>query len=98
MRVSLQIVSAPAPFDTVEAELAKDIWDVRHIPGVRYTANQSNHLLNFTVVPSPFRAVTKRYIRFMLTQRSQHDCARRIRYLQLFFDFFIGRYPYATTL
>jgi integrase len=93
MTASLQVVSPSAPVDPGEAEFAKDIWDVRHIPGVLYTAHQSSHLLNFTGVPSPFRAVTKRYIRFMLTQHSQHDCARRLRYILIFLEFFTARYP-----
>lgn len=94
----LRAISAPIPHDPVEAIFAMDIWDVRHMPGVRYTAHQSNHLLNFTVISSPFRSLVKRYIRFMLTQRSHKDCARRIRYLQIFFDFFTSRFPLITTL
>jgi hypothetical protein len=98
MSVPFQMISASVPFDGVEAEFAKDIWDARVIPGVRYDVRQSSYFLNFTVIPSSFRAVTKRYIRFMLTRYSQHDCYRRLRYLQLFFAFFTVQHPEATTL
>jgi hypothetical protein len=35
---------APLPYDVdpVEAELTKDIWDVRNIPGARYAAHKSD--------------------------------------------------------
>jgi integrase len=98
MSVMLQVLPAAAHLDAFEEELAKDIWDVRHLPGVRYAAHKSSHLLNFTKIPEPFRPVTKRYVKFCLTQHSQSDCGRRLRYLQLFFEFFCARYPTALTL
>ncbi len=98
MTASLQVVSPSAQVDLGEAEFAKDIWDVRNIPGAHYAAHLSNHLLNFTGVPSPFRAVTKRYIRLRLTQHSQQDCSQRLRYVQLFLEFFTARYSGKDTL
>ncbi len=79
--------------DPVEAEFAKDIWDVRKIPGVRYSAHRSDHLLNFTKVPQPFRALTKRYIQLLLIRRSHVFCDIVLRWLRFFLDFYVPRYP-----
>lgn len=79
--------------DRVEEELAKDIWDVRFIPGARYMAHRSEYRLNFSGIPEPFRAIVKRYLRFLVIQRSHNKCAAAIRHLRLFVDFFRQRYP-----
>jgi integrase len=79
--------------DRVEEELAKDIWDVRFIPGSRYPAHRSEYRLNFSALPEPFRAIVKRYLRFIVTQRSHNKCAAAIRHLRLFVGFFTARYP-----
>ena len=84
--------------DPVEIEFTKDIWDVRNIPGAHYAAHRSEHLLNFTRVPTTFRPALKRYLRLMITRRSLVDCAKRILYVRLFLDFFVSRYPSACTL
>jgi integrase len=84
--------------DPVEIEFTKDIWDVRNMPGARYAAHRSDHLLNFTLVPAAFRPALKRYIRLMITHRSLSNCAKRISYVRLFLDFFVSRYPSASTL
>jgi site-specific recombinase XerD len=83
----------PVNQDRVEEEFAKDIWDVRFIPGARYPAHRSEYRLNFTGIPDPFRALIKRYLRFLITQRSQQWCARTIRWLELFVHFFLTTYP-----
>jgi integrase len=93
-----QIVALSALSDPVETELSKDLWDVRNIPGVRFIAHHSNYLLNFTCIPLSFRAVTKRYIRWSLIQHAQKDCYRRLRYIQIFLEFFLARYPEVETL
>lgn len=82
--------------DPVEAELTKDIWDVRNIPGTRYAAHRSDHLLNFTLVPAPFCPVLKRYIRLLIAQNySLSECSSRLRFLRLFLNFYLQRYPSA---
>ena len=81
--------------DRVEEEMAKDIWDVRFIPGARYPAHRSEYRLNFSALPEPFRAIIKRYLRFLVTQRSHNKCAAAIRHLRLFVDFFRVKYPHA---
>src|SRR6266567_7934241 len=80
--------------DRVEEEMAKDIWDVRFIPGARYPAHRSEYRLNFTALPEPFRAIIKRYLRFLIMQRSHNKCAAAIRHLRLFVDFFRAKYPH----
>lgn len=79
--------------DPVEAEFAKDVWDVRKLPGVRYSAHRSDHLLNFTKVPEPFRQSTKRYVKLLLTRRSYSQCTNVLRYLRFFLDFYVQRQP-----
>ena len=53
----MHVLSAPYQSDPIEAELAKDIWDARKIPGVRYPAHRSDHLINFTSIPMHVRPV-----------------------------------------
>jgi hypothetical protein len=65
MSSPLHLVAVPQG-DPVEEEFAKDIWDVRCIPGARYPAHMSQHLLNFTHIPAAFRPPTKRFIKFRL--------------------------------
>jgi site-specific recombinase XerD len=98
MTASLHMVSASPQFDAVEAELAKDIWDVRLLPGVRYTAHSSNHLLNFTPVPTPFRQTVKQYLKFLLTQKSHSHCAQQLHHVRLFLQFFVELRPEARNL
>lgn len=92
----MRVASLPYDLDPVEAELTKDIWDVRNIPGARYAAHKSDHLLNFTLAPALFRPLLKRYIRLLIAQNySLSECARRLRFLRLFLDFYLQRYPSA---
>lgn len=93
MTTYLRAVSAPLQFDVVEAELAKDIWDARCLPGARYPAHKSDYLINFTTLPLPFRHIMKRYIRLRMTQLSWAECALSIRYVRLFLDFYLARCP-----
>ena len=94
----LHIVFASSLPDPVEIEFTKDVWDARNIPGARYAAHRSDHLLNFTPVPPAFRPAAKRYLKLMITRHSVSDCARRIRYTRLFLDFFVSYYPSASNL
>src|SRR5262249_9729400 len=88
------LLSLPSQLDPVESEFAKDVWDVRCIPGARYAAHQSNHLLNFTSIPTPFRHVVKRYLKFLLIQeQSQSHCTSQLRYIRQFLEFFVELRP-----
>lgn len=93
MTASLHTVSASPQFDAVEAELAKDIWDIHHLPGARYAAHRSDYLLNFTSVPAPFRQTVKQYLRFLLTQKSLSHCTTQLRHIRLFLEFFVKLRP-----
>jgi len=95
MSSSLHLVSAPSLPDPVEAELAKDIWDVRRLPGVRYAQHRSDHLLNFTHAPLLFRPVLKRYFRLQITRYSFSECSGRLRSLRLFLEFYLTLHPTA---
>jgi len=95
MTSSSHALPSPSQSDPVETELAKDIWDVRNLPGVRYSAHSCDHLINFTQVPLPFRPVLKRYMRLMITRCSLQNCALRVRHVRLFLDFYLSRYPSA---
>ncbi len=86
-------MSTHASLDTVEAECAKDVWDIRHFPGVRYMAHASRYLLDFTLIPTPFRALVKQYLKFLLTHHSYSACYRTLRYVRLFLEFFTHLYP-----
>jgi hypothetical protein len=79
MSLTYHLPSALPQVDPVEDELNKDIWDVRLLPGVRYPAHRSDHLLNFTSVPTPFRQTVKQYLRFLLTHQSLSHCVTQMR-------------------
>jgi integrase len=83
--------------DPIEAEFAKDIWDVRHLPGVRFNQHQSQYLLSFTQLPLVFRPLVKGYLKFLLTQRSLSSGMKRLQYLTSFTQFFHKAYPQAYT-
>jgi len=77
-----------SPLERAEAELAKDIWDFRCIPGARYSDHYSNYLLNFTPVPALFRPVVKHYFRFRLTKWGLMYCSSHLISLKRFLTFF----------
>lgn len=97
MSSELHLVAAPQ-VDPVGGEFAKDIWDVRRIPGSRYSAHMSHHLLNFTHISAAFRPTTKRYIKFRLIQRSQSHCSAGLRYIRYFLEFYAASHPMAVDL
>ena len=102
-RTSLKVVAGTVAFSPehqAEAEFAKDIWDVRNVAGARYTDHRSDHLLNFTSIPSVFRPVVKQYLRFKLTvqQRSLSDCNKHRQNLQEFLLFYVERAAEGFTL
>lgn len=85
----------PAQLELLETELAKDIWDVRNIPGARYSDHRSEHLVNFTRIPAAFRGVVKQYIKFRLVtqNRSLVHCTDMLRHIQEFLSFFASKHP-----
>jgi hypothetical protein len=87
-----------SPIEPIEQEFEKDVWDVRRIPGVKYSAHRSDNTLNFTQIPPAFRAEVKRYLRFRLIQRSFSECSSALRHIRTFLVFFVASHPTATNL
>ena len=77
-----------SPLHLAEREFAKDIWDVRAIPGAQYMEYSSNHLLNFTSIPLPFRPVVKHYLRYLISSDlGQSACKATLRGIRTFLHF-----------
>jgi integrase len=94
--VGTAALSPSAPF---EAEFAKDRWDARNIPGVRYAPHGENYHINFTGVPEPFRQLVKDYVKFLLASGlAAKTLGESALYLGRFFTFFTQRYPEARGL
>ena len=51
-----------APLDQLTEEFAKDKWDARLIPGLRYAPHTTNYYIDFQRIPALFRPVVKEYI------------------------------------
>ena len=91
--------SALAPLEQLTEEFAKDKWDARLIPGLRYAPHTTNYYIDFQRIPDIFRPVVKEYIKHRLaadvTVATLH---RGTYYLGNFLTFFIQRYPHTQTL
>ncbi len=74
-------------------EFEKDIWDVRRIPGARFTDNSSSYQLSFPDIPTPYRQLAKKYLKVRIGRCSQSQCKCDLLALRLFFKFIHGKYP-----
>lgn len=78
------------------SETEKDIWNVRKL-GIDYNKSSATDCtLNFNIVPSPFRALIKRYIknRVLLQESlSWGSAIQNIAKLPVFFNFIHNKYP-----
>jgi integrase len=91
--------AALSPSASLEMELARDRWDARNIPGLRYAPHRNAHYIIFSDVPGTFRPVVKEYVRFLLAAgRAAKTLAENAFYLGHFFAFFSQCYPGASTL
>jgi integrase len=91
--------AALSPSASLEMEFARDRWDARNIPGLRYAPHRNAHYIIFSGVPDTFRPVVKEYVRFLLAAgRAAKTLAENAFYLGHFFAFFSQRYPGASTL
>jgi integrase len=91
--------SALSPSEQLEAELARNRWDARNIPGLRYAPHDTRYYVDFRQVPEVFRSAVKDYIRLKLVGgRSATTLNNNVRYLGHFFTFFLHQYPSACTL
>ncbi len=83
----------------IEEEFAKDRWDARHIPGLRYARHTGEYHINFGGIAEPFCSWVKDYARFLIAaDRAVKTIATQVRYLRQFFSFFSQRYPQARSL
>ena len=87
-----QLYSFFANFYDTREETAKDIWDVRKIPGAKITENKSAYLLDFNKIPIPFRSLAKRYLKFRVTIFSHGQGRTDLMSLRLFLRFLHERY------
>src|SRR2546430_10452383 len=63
-RPELDVVDPRSPEEIVEAEYAKDVWDLRRLPGVKVRPQQSIHTLNFSHMPEGLRGLAELYVRY----------------------------------
>jgi hypothetical protein len=85
--------------DDLETEFAKDRWDARKIPGLRYAPHRTNYYINFGCIPEAFRPAVKDYAKFQFAaDRAAKTLDQCAYYLGRFFTFFVEHYPCATTL
>jgi integrase len=92
-------IAALSPVGQLEAELAKDVWDARNIPGLHYAPHTNDHYVRFQHIPVPFRETVKAYARFLLAAgRACGTLDHTTYYLGHFFTFFVNRYPDLQTL
>lgn len=75
-------------------EFEKNVWDVRKIPGAKYTQNKADYLLSFEDIPLPFRPLAKRYLKVRVGIRSYGQCNTDLIALRLFLRFIHEQYPY----
>lgn len=86
------------PLDPVRAELDKDVWDCRNIPGARVLPSHSSRLLRFDQVPTAFKPLVKRYLKLFITNQSYSGCHQRLLAAQNFLLFYVECYPDAKDL
>lgn len=79
--------------EAIENEWEKDVWDVRNIPGARYSLHRSQYFLKFTDLPIQFKPYVKSYARFLLINLSIEAIRRDLRYLKMLIHLFISRHP-----
>ncbi len=96
----LTVVDPRSPDQIAEAEYAKEIWDLRMLPGVKVRPQQSIHTLNFNRVPGCLRVLAKLYLRHRVeTQgRSPSNCYQEVRRLGQFLSWYAVHRPDARDL
>jgi integrase len=88
-----------APLEQLAEEFAKDKWDARLIPGLRYAPHTSNYYVDFQHIPTIFRPVVKEYIKHRLATGVTVATLHRGTYcLGNFLTFFLQRHLHTQTL
>jgi integrase len=99
-RPELDVVDPRSPEDIVEAEYAKDVWDLRRLPGVKVRPQQSIHTLNFSHLPEGLRGRAELYVRYRVETegRSPSSCSQEVRRLGQFLGWYAVQKPDARDL
>ncbi len=86
----LAVVDPRPPEEIVEAEYARDVWDLRRLPGVKVRPQQSIHTLGFSHMPEGLRRLAKLYLRHRLETegRSPSICYQEVRRLGQFLSWY----------
>lgn len=91
--------AALATLEQVTEEFAKDKWDARLIPGLRYAPHTTNYYIDFQHIPQIFRPVVKEYIKCKLATGVSASTLHLCTYcLSNFLTFFVEQHPHAQTL
>ena len=85
----IEETAALAPLEQLTEEFAKEKWDARLIPGLRYAPHTSNYYIDFQRIPDVFRPAVKDYIKCRLatsvTVATLHRCAYCLSNFLIFF-------------
>jgi len=88
-----------SPLEQLTEEFAKEKWDARLIPGLRYAPHTTNYYIDFQRIPVIFRPVVKEYIQCRLATGVTVATLHRVTYsLGNFLTFFLQQCPHAQTL
>lgn len=91
--------TALSPASQLEAELVKDRWDARNIPGMKYPPHSNHYYVNFSLVPEAFRTGVKAYARFKFAEgRVAQTIDRAVYCIGTFLTFLVEQYPGSDTL
>ncbi len=83
-----------ADFYDDREEFEKDTWDLRKIPGTRYSHSMSCYKLSFVKIPFPFRPLAKRYMKVRVGTWSWSQCTSDLISLRYFLGFINKQYPH----
>ena len=76
----IEETAALAPLGQLTEEFAKDKWDARLIPGLRYAPHTTMYYIDFQHIPEIFRPIVKEYIKYKLatdvSASMLHQCTR----------------------
>ncbi len=93
------IEGTAATLEQVTEEFAKDKWDARLIPGLRYAPHTTCYYIDFQHIPQIFRPVVKEHIKCKLATGVSTSTLHRCTYcLGNFLTFFVKQHPHAQTL
>jgi integrase len=91
--------AALATLEQITEEFAKEKWDARLIPGLRYAPHTTNYYIDFQRIPVIFRPVVKEHVKCKLATGVSASTLHLCTYcLGNFLAFFVQQYPHANSL